>query len=108
MSSEAYSPEHYDKHTADDIEKVIDGLPAKEAAQLYNVLKYFERRNHKGQKESDLEKANNSAHRLVFGEWRSNADRVRAVQGEEIQQCSEITRKGKTKKISKKDLREMR
>ena len=102
---DAYNPDHYDKRTADDIEKVIDGLPAKEAAQLYNVLKYFERRNRKGQKEDDLKKANNSAHRLVFGEWRTDADRLWPMQGAEIQQCSEITREGKTSKISKKDLR---
>lgn len=81
---DVYNPEHYDKKTADDIEKVIDGLPAKEAAQLYNILKYFERRNRKGQKEDDLKKANNSAHRLVFGEWRENANRLRSMQGEEI------------------------
>lgn len=82
---DVYNPDHYDKHTADDIEKVIEGLPAKQAAQLYNILKYFDRRNRKGQKDSDLKKANNSAHRLVFGEWRKDADSLRSSEGAEVQ-----------------------
>lgn len=74
MSNQVYNPEHYDKHTADDIDAVIDGLPSDKAAQLYNVLKYFDRRNRKGNKDQDLKKANNSAHRLVFGKWVSDGE----------------------------------
>lgn len=61
---------HYAPGSADDIEAVIEGLPAKEGAHLWNILKYFERRNDKGDKASDLAKANDYAHRLVTGQWR--------------------------------------
>lgn len=83
--SQIYNPEHYSKDSANDIEKVIEGLPPDKAAHLWNILKYWDRRNGKGQKETDLKKANNYAYRLVFGEWRDDADRIRTMQGEEIQ-----------------------
>lgn len=66
-------PFHYTSHgleTIDKIEAVIDGLPAKEAAMLANVLKYFDRAGLKDDAHQDLEKANNYAHRLVYGRWK--------------------------------------
>lgn len=66
-----YNPSHYKADSADDIEIVIEGLPAKEAAHLWNILKYWDRRNNKGSKSQDLAKANNYAHRLITGKWRT-------------------------------------
>lgn len=57
--------------TIDKIEAVIDGLPAKKAASLANVLKYFDRAGLKDDTKQDLDKANNYAHRLVHGKWRN-------------------------------------
>lgn len=65
-------PNHYAKNSAADIEAIIDGLPAKEAAYLWNILKYWERRNDKGTKQDDLRKANDYAWRLVYGRWRND------------------------------------
>lgn len=70
----AVHPDHYRPTSAQDIETVIEGLPAKEAAHLWNILKYFDRRDDKGQKEHDLGKANNYAHRLVYGRWRDEME----------------------------------
>lgn len=67
-------PDHYKPTSADDIEAIIEGLPAREAAHLWNILKYFDRRNDRGQKEIDLGKANNYAHRLVYGSWRTDTE----------------------------------
>ena len=70
-------PTHYCSgkiETIDKIESVIDGLPAREAAALFNVLKYFDRAGLKDNAEQDLSKANNYAFRLVTGKWR-NASR---------------------------------
>lgn len=70
-------PTHYCSgkiETIDKIESVIDGLPAREAAALSNVLKYFDRAGLKDNAEQDLSKANNYAFRLVTGKWR-NASR---------------------------------
>lgn len=69
--NKVYSPNHYEKDSATDIESVIDGLPAKEAAYLWNILKYYERRNKGKHKKRDLKKANNYAYRLVYGRWRN-------------------------------------
>lgn len=68
--NKVYSPNHYEKDSAADIEAVIDGLPAKEAAYLWNILKYYERRNKGKNKKRDLKKANNYAYRLVYGRWK--------------------------------------
>lgn len=65
---------HYSPGSADDIEAVIDGLPAAEGAYLWNILKYWERRNDKGNKEGDLNKANDYAHRLAYGRWRDEGE----------------------------------
>lgn len=70
-----YRPNHYCSgkiETIDKIESVIDGLPAKKAAALANVLKYFDRAGLKDDAEQDLEKANNYAFRLVTGKWHEN------------------------------------
>ena len=67
-------PTHYCSgkiETIDKIESVIDGLPAKKAAALSNVLKYFDRAGLKDNAEQDLSKANNYAFRLVTGKWRN-------------------------------------
>lgn len=67
-------PAHYCSgkiETIDKIEAVIDGLPAKKAASLANVLKYFDRAGLKDDTKQDLDKANNYAHRLVHGKWRN-------------------------------------
>lgn len=70
-ANNVFSPQHYAKDCANDIEAVIDGLPADKGAHLFNILKYWDRRNDKGHKEDDLAKANNYAHRLVTGRWRN-------------------------------------
>lgn len=69
-------PSHYCSHgmeTIDKIEAVINGLPAKEAYLLSNVLKYVDRAGLKDDAEQDLNKANAYAYRLVFGKWPENA-----------------------------------
>lgn len=66
-------PTHYNSGKLETVEKidvVIEGLPAKEAYYLGNVLKYFDRAGLKDDAEQDLDKANNYAHRLVTGKWR--------------------------------------
>lgn len=70
-----YRPSHYCSHgmeTRDKIDIVIDGLPASQAADLFNVLKYFDRAGLKDDIKQDLDKANNYAHRLVYGHWRNS------------------------------------
>lgn len=56
------------------IEAVIDGLPAREAFLLGQVLRYADRAGEKDDPGTDLGKANNYAHRLVTGEWREARD----------------------------------
>lgn len=60
--------------TCDKVEAVIDGLPAREAWCLAQVLRYFDRAGLKDDPGTDLGKANNYAHRLVTGEWREARD----------------------------------
>lgn len=65
-------PSHYCSHgleTINKIEAVIDGLPAKEAYLLSNIIKYVDRAGFKDDAAQDLAKANAYAHRLVYGEW---------------------------------------
>jgi len=69
------SPLHYCDHGVETIKKiecVIDGLPAKEAYLLGNIIKYTDRAGLKDDAAQDLSKANNYAHRLVTGEWRKD------------------------------------
>ena len=67
------SPEWYEGgvETIDKIEAVIDGLPAREAFLLGQVIRYCDRAGKKDEADIDLGKANNYAHRLVSGEWRN-------------------------------------
>lgn len=58
--------------TIEKIERVVDGLPAVQAYSLGQVLRYFDRAGKKDATETDLGKANNYAHRLVYGKWRGS------------------------------------
>ena len=67
------SPSWYtsgDIETIDKIDAVVDGLPAVQAYAMGQVLRYFDRAGKKDDTSTDLGKANNYAHRLVYGEWR--------------------------------------
>lgn len=72
---EVLSPSHYAANgrsveTIDVLEGVVDGLPAREAYLLGNVVKYVLRAGLKGEAAPDVAKANNYAWRLVTGDWR--------------------------------------
>lgn len=56
--------------TIDKIEAIVDGLPARDAYMLGQVLRYADRAGRKDDPAVDLGKANNYAHRLVYGRWR--------------------------------------
>lgn len=56
--------------TIDKVEAVVDGLPAKDAYLLGQVVRYVDRAGMKDEAAIDLGKANNYAHRLVRGKWR--------------------------------------
>lgn len=66
------SPEWYagPVETIDKIEAIVDGLPAREAYMLGQVVRYADRAGRKDDPAVDLGKANNYAHRLVCGRWR--------------------------------------
>ena len=67
------SPSHYtsgEVETIAKIESVTEGLDARAAYLLGNVIKYVDRAGKKGDAAQDLAKANNYAHRLATGEWR--------------------------------------
>ena len=66
--------------TIDKIEAVIDGLPAREAFLLGQVIRYVDRAGEKDDPAIDLGKANNYAHRLVFKHWRLHGLRRRAAE----------------------------
>lgn len=55
----------------DIIEMVVDGLPPDKAYSLGQVLRYCLRAGKKDDIDVELGKANNYAHRLVYGHWRS-------------------------------------
>lgn len=75
MSGEV-NPTHYQAEpieTITKIEAVVDGLDARSAYLLGNVIKYVCRAGLKGSAgdaTTDLAKANNYAHRLCTGDWR--------------------------------------
>lgn len=71
--SQVDSPAHYTAYAVETIEKIeaaTEGLDARAAVLLANVIKYCDRAGLKGDAREDLAKANNYAHRLVTGEWR--------------------------------------
>ena len=49
---------------------VVDGLPAKQAYLLGQIIRYCDRAGFKDEVSTDLGKANNYAHSLIYGEWR--------------------------------------
>lgn len=63
------------------IEAVIDGLPAREAFLLGQVIRYTDRAGEKDDPATDLGKANNYAHRLVTKRWRDDSDPCRKGDG---------------------------
>ena len=56
----------------DIIERVVEGLPPDRAYSLGQVLRYCLRAGRKDDIDVELGKANNYAHRLVYGRWRSD------------------------------------
>ena len=56
--------------TIDKIERIVDGLPARYAYMLGQIVRYADRAGRKDDPAVDLGKANNYAHRLVYGRWR--------------------------------------
>lgn len=66
-------PEWYTRPSVepiDIIERVVDGLPPDKAYSLGQVLRYCLRAGKRDDIDVELGKANNYAHRLVFGHWR--------------------------------------
>lgn len=55
----------------DIIERVVEGLPPDKAYSLGQVLRYCLRAGEEDDIDAELGKANDYAHRLVFGHWRS-------------------------------------
>lgn len=55
----------------DIIERVVEGLPPDKAYSLGQVLRHCLRAGRRDDIDVELGKANNYAHRLVFGHWRS-------------------------------------
>lgn len=55
----------------DIIERVVEGLPPDKAYSLGQVLRHCLRAGKEGDMDVELGKANDYAHRLVFGHWRS-------------------------------------
>ena len=57
--------------TIEKVEAVVDGLPARDAYLLGQIVRYVDRAGRKDPAQIDLGKANNYAHRLVGGKWRN-------------------------------------
>ena len=72
-AEEVDDPEWYagEVEPIDIIERVVEGLPPDKAYSLGQVLRYCLRAGKKDDIDVELGKANNYAHRLVFGHWRS-------------------------------------
>lgn len=67
-------PAHYCSgkiETIKKIEIVLSGIYGESAYDLGNILKYFDRAGLKDDTKQDLDKANNYAHRLIYGKWRN-------------------------------------
>lgn len=77
MSEQVYSPNHYTGgkiETIDKIMAVVDGLPARDAYLIGQIIRYVDRCEAKHDSPvDDLQKANNYAHRLVFGAWKDES-----------------------------------
>jgi hypothetical protein len=75
MSEYVVNPPHYTGGKVETIEKitaVIEGLPAEHAYLLGQIIRYCDRCEFKHDDPAqDLAKANNYAHRLVYGDWRN-------------------------------------
>nr|UVX75031.1 MAG: protein of unknown function DUF3310 [Bacteriophage sp.] len=73
VGGKADGPERYagGVEPIDIIERVVDGLPPDKAYSLGQVLRYCLRAGRRDDIDVELGKANNYAHRLVFGHWRS-------------------------------------
>lgn len=67
------APERYagEVEPIDIIERVVEGLPPDKAYSLGQVLRYRLRAGEKDDIDVEPGKANDYAHRLVFGHWRS-------------------------------------
>ena len=72
-AEEVDEPEWYagEVEPIDIIERVVEGLPPDKAYSLGQVLRYCLRAGKKDDVDVELGKANNYAHRLVYGHWRS-------------------------------------
>lgn len=74
MSEQVMNPTHYTKGKVETIDKilaVIEGLPAEEGYLLGQIIRYVDRCEDKHDNPmQDLEKANNYAHKLIFGHWK--------------------------------------
>lgn len=73
-----HSPSHYTGgvETIRKIELVTAGLPAWEAYNLGQVIRYCDRAGLKGSAATDLGKARNYAHRLCYGCWEDSVEHV--------------------------------
>ena len=70
--TEIYTPTHYTKsdiEVIEIIEQITKDYPPEIGYHIGNVIKYLARSPHKGDMESDLNKALNYMHRAVRGEW---------------------------------------
>lgn len=79
-----YEPQHYksgDVETIEIIEQITKDYTAEESYLAGNVIKYLARANHKGNKEDDLLKMANYAHRLAHGEWSNTVEEKIDVPG---------------------------
>lgn len=68
-----------DVEPIDIIESVVEGLPPARAYSLGQVLRYCLRAGRKDDIEIDLGKANNYAHRLVYGTWRNGMEYIEII-----------------------------
>ena len=75
----------------DIIKEVTDGIDGEAAFCLGNIIKYVLRAGRKPGAQDDLKKANNYAHRLVYGEWREYDE------GQSREQKQEADSQGKDK-----------
>lgn len=73
----------------DIIKEVTDGVDGEAAFCLGNIIKYVLRAGRKPGAQDDLKKANNYAHRLVYGEWRKHESYSREQKQEAGSQSKE-------------------